>query len=70
MVGKEVIRVTKQMKIQKNYIISVVTNLILLFTNTENIKRWWPNNDLPYMTKLHYRECGLIRKRNGMPKDY
>ena len=20
------------------------------------------------MTKLHYRECGLIRKRNGMPK--
>ena len=23
-----------------------------------------------YMTKLHYWECGLIRKRNGMPKDY
>lgn len=24
----------------------------------------------PYMTKLHYWECGLIRKRNEMPKDY
>ena len=23
-----------------------------------------------YMTKLHYWECGLIRKRIGMPKDY
>ena len=22
------------------------------------------------MTKLHYWECGLMCKRNGMPKDY
>ena len=48
-----------------------MTNLILLFTDIKNIKRWWPNNDFPLYDKTTLlRMCGLMCKRNGMPKDY
>ena len=48
-----------------------MTNLIPLFTDIKNIKRWWPNNDFPLYDKTTLlRMCGLMCKRNGMPKDY